>query len=197
MKESNDMQRQRSKYLQTFLEMIQDGDYLVLDTETTGLHDGEIVQIAIIDSSGFTSLDALVKPSRPIPPDATRIHGITDEMVNDSPTWAQLTDYIASILRGRNVVVYNAVYDRKMMHQSAEKAGLPKVDWKGFSNWWCAMDAFSEVYGEWNSYHRSYRWQRLTTAARYYRLPVVDAHSALGDCRITLGVVKAMAGVRS
>ncbi len=38
-----------------------------------------------------------------------------------------------------------------------------------------------------------YRWHKLVDAARHYRIPVVDAHSALGDAKLTLAVVKAMA----
>lgn len=178
--------------LTDFKAMIQRGDFLLLDTETTGLHDGEICQIAIIDHAGIVLMDSLVKTTFSIPADATRIHGITDAMVADAPTWSDLTDQIQAILAGRDLIVYNAVYDRKMMHQSAEKAGLPKVEWKELTRWHCAMEAFAEVYGDYNSYRGTYRWQKLTTAAAYYGLPVQNAHSALGDCLMTLGVVKAM-----
>jgi len=45
-------------------------DYVILDTETTGLGCAEIVQIGIIDLDGKILLDSLVKPSIPIPYDA-------------------------------------------------------------------------------------------------------------------------------
>jgi DNA polymerase-3 subunit epsilon len=176
-----------------FLDMIRRDEFVVLDTETTGLNRGEIVQIAIIDSSGNALLDSYVKPVRPIPADATRIHRITDEMVASAPIWAELTVTIQSLLSGRDLVVYNAVYDRKMMHQTAEAAGLPKVEWKELCRWHCAMEEFSPIYGEGDDYHQSYRWQKLTTAARYYNLATDGAHTALADCKMTLGVVKAMA----
>jgi DNA polymerase III subunit epsilon len=108
-----------------FVSMIQGDDYLVLDTETTGLHDGEIVQIAIINQSGDVLLDTFVKPVYTIPADATRIHGITDAMVKDAPGWADVLPVVYTLLNGKHVVIYNAVYDRKMMHQSSEKAGVP------------------------------------------------------------------------
>jgi DNA polymerase-3 subunit epsilon len=113
-------------------------------------------------------------------------------MVIDAPDWSEVSPQVETLLRERDVVVYNATFDRKMMHQSAEAAGLPKVDWKTFSQWWCAMEAFAEVYGQGSSYGRGYRFQKLSTAARYYRIPVVDAHSALGDALLTLKVVQAM-----
>lgn len=166
--------------------------FLVLDTETTGLHDGEIVQIAIINSDGETLLNSYVKPVKPIPSDAQRIHGITDDMVKDAPTWIDLLPKIKEILDGQLLVVYNAIYDRKMMHRTAERHDLPKVEWKEISEWHCAMLAFAELYGDYNSYHGNYRWQKLTTASRYCRVKVDSAHDALGDCLMTLGVVKYM-----
>lgn len=178
--------------LKAFQEMLKAGDYVVLDTETTGLERGEIVQIGIIEATGNVLFDCLIKPVNPIPRDATRIHGITDEMVEDSPTFALLVPHIREALTGKNVVVYNAVYDRKMLHQSAEAAGIEKTDWKVISNWWCAMEAFAEIYGDWNDYRQSYRWQKLSTACQYYRIPVQNAHSALADAQMTLELCKRM-----
>lgn len=179
--------------LEAFKRMIERGEYLVLDTETTGLEQGEIVQIAVIDATGNVLLDTLVKPVGRIPLDAQRIHGITDSMVASAPSWAEVSARLLPLLNGRDVLIYNATYDRKMMHQSAEAAGLPKVDWKQFARFWCAMEAFAEVYGDWNDYRKSYRWQKLVTAANYYGLPTDNAHSALGDCLMTLAICQRMA----
>lgn len=185
----------QDRSLSAFKAMVTRGNFLVLDTETTGLERGEICQIAIIDWLGNVLLDTLVKPVGKIPADASRIHGIYDRDVIDAPSWALLSPSIEKLLSGRDVVIYNAVYDRKMMHQSAEAARLPKTDWKGIARFWCAMEAFAEVYGDWNGYRNSYRWQKLTTAASYYNVPIDNAHSALGDCLMTLEVVKGIAGI--
>jgi len=177
----------------TILEVIKSGQFVILDTETTGLNNAEIVSIAVVGSNGETLLDTLIKPIRPIPADATRIHGITNEMVVSAPAFESILPELQRLLTGTNVIVYNAVYDRKMLHQSAEAAGLPKTDWKVLSDWYCAMETFAEVYGDWNDYHQSYRWQKLTTACHYYDVPVVGAHGALADCLMTLEVCKKMA----
>lgn len=64
---------------------------LIVDTETTGLgDDAEIVEIAVVDSQGSIVFDSLVKPRRPIPREASDIHGITNAAVEDAPGFAQL-----------------------------------------------------------------------------------------------------------
>lgn len=181
-----------------FKQMIQDGDYIILDTETTGLHSGEIVQIAIVDSSGDVLLNTLVKPTKPIPPDATAIHGITDEMCKDAPAWTHLQSTVMSILKTRsNLVIYNAAYDLKMLRFTDKKHEIGVAPWESLSRVWCAMLQYAEHYGEWNSYHGNYRWQKLSYAARREGVNVIDAHTALGDCLMALGVVQAMSGVTS
>lgn len=167
-------------------------NFVILDTETTGLRDGEICQIAIIDHTGKTLLNQLVKPVHPIPADAQRIHGIGNDQVKGAPGWADVAPRVKELLTGKDVIVYNAVYDRKMMHKSAEHAGMPKIDWKAISPWYCAMEAYAEYHGDWNDYHQSYRWQRLSVAAERCGVQVKNAHDALGDCLMTLGVVRHM-----
>ena len=178
--------------LADFRKALLGNDFLVLDSETTGLERGEVVQIAIINNKGETLLDTLVKPAWDIPAAATMIHGIKTETCNDAPTWMDIAPTIKTILEGKLLVVYNANYDRKIMHQTAERWGLPKTEWKEISTWLCAMDAFAEHFGEWNDYHQSYRWQRLSFAAKYCKVTVADAHNALGDCKMALGVTKHM-----
>lgn len=178
--------------LKNFREALSGQEFYILDTETTGLDDGEVIQIALLHSSGKPLLDTLIKPVQAIPADATRIHGITTEMCKDAPSWPEIAENLRHVLDGKLLVVYNAVYDRKMMHKSLERHNLPKIEWKEVCKWHCAMEAFAEHYGDWNDYRGNYRWQKLVTAARYCRVPVSDAHSALGDCKMTLGVVMHM-----
>lgn len=181
--------------LKNLIDVINSNDFVVLDTETTGLHDGEIVQIAIIDHDGNVLIDTLVKPQNRVPEEAIAVHGLTNErLAKVTVQWSDVSPVVENILRGKNVIVYNAIYDRKMMHQSAEKSGLQKVDWKSFSNWLCAMEAFAEFYGDWNDYYGSYRWKPLDVAAQHCNVPVSAAHSALGDCLVTLHVCRYMAG---
>src|SRR5215213_762294 len=84
--------------------MLAQPDVLILDTETTGLHGtAEIVQIAVIDCAGRALLDTYVKPTRPIPRDASAIHRITDLTVDSAPTFDQLAPQLREILSGQTV----------------------------------------------------------------------------------------------
>ena len=167
-------------------------NFLVLDTETTGLgNDAEICQIAIIDQDGIALLNRLVKPTVSIPPDASAIHGITNADVANAPTFDRVVNLIHDLLDGQDVVIYNASYDLRMLRQSAKACGF-NIDLTENARFYCAMEKFAEVYGDWNEYRQSYRWQKLSTAAAYYGVAVVAAHDALGDCFMTLGVVKKM-----
>lgn len=174
-------------------------NYVILDTETTGLHVGQIIQIAVIDKTGNAYFDLLLKPTGSIPSDAAAIHGITDDMVEDATTWPIFAPSLLNYLSGKDVIIYNAKYDRNLMHQSAEAYQMPKIDWKAHANFICAMEAYSEFSGDWNDYHSSYPWLPLTKAVRQQGLNpnLYQAHSALGDCLMTLELVKAMCNVEA
>ena len=58
-----------------------------LDTETTGLDSkAEIVEISIVDHDDTLLFESLVRPTRPIPPDSSRVHYITNERGKSAPT---------------------------------------------------------------------------------------------------------------
>jgi DNA polymerase III epsilon subunit-like protein len=66
---------------------------IYLDTETTGLSPRQgatIVELAIVDDRGKTLIDTLVNPRVDIPWQATKVHGITNEMVRRRPTLREL-----------------------------------------------------------------------------------------------------------
>lgn len=184
----------KSKTLEQFLTMLHGNKFLVLDTETTGLtRRAEICQIAIIDQDGFPLTNRFVRPQRHIPTDATKIHGIVWADVMSAPDWETTRGFVREILEGQNVVVYNAVYDRRLMYQSDDALSLEKIEWGKISTYFCAMEAFAEIFGERSESRGGYRWQPLREALRYYKLGVsAHSHTALGDCLATLAVCRAM-----
>jgi DNA polymerase-3 subunit epsilon len=169
----------------TFETMIARGNWLVLDTETTGLaRPAEICQIAVVDARGVVRLDTLVKPVLPIPADATRIHGITNADVTDAPSWTHVSKQLAALIDGCDVIIYNAEYDRKLMHLSDEAAGLGKTTYQDSARWHCAMLWYAAHWGEKGKYGDP-KWQSLSKAMIQQKLPVSNAHNALGDVLMT------------
>lgn len=182
---------------------------LFLDTETTGLSAAdEICEIAIVDLDGGVLINSLVKPTKPIPPGASDIHGITNDMVQNAPTFCDLLPELGRILNGRIVMIYNVEFDIDKMTRSAEAnscgdfQGLwrPPKDWDFSvephyaSGWLDAMELYAAYYGDWNDYHQSYRWQRLGNALRQCKIELpTDIHRAHADAEMTRRLVLHMA----
>jgi DNA polymerase-3 subunit epsilon len=185
---------------EALIEVVKRNNFVVLDTETTGLdHVSEVCQLAVVDCEGKVLIDTLIKPSQAIPWGATQIHGITDADVAASPSIGLIGEALCSALTGRDLIIYNAGYDLKLLTQSfrADKAmNLWDRICNAYSDVKCAMNAYAEFYGEWNDYHGNYRWQRLSAAIRQQGLKVDAAHSAVGDCLMTLALVKHLATVK-
>lgn len=90
----------------------------IIDTETSGLK-GKAVEVAFVEIDPETldimnSWESLIDPEIPIEPGAQAIHGITAEMVADSPT---IEEYVSVVLGGRFeepavVCGHNVAFDR-------------------------------------------------------------------------------------
>jgi DNA polymerase-3 subunit epsilon len=181
---AHEAEQNRAEARQWARQLLDRKDWLIVDTETTGL-DGraEIVQIAIVAPTGEAVLNTLVRPQGPIPSDATAIHGIRLEDTVGRPTYGELGGSITQLLRGRTVVSYNADYDRRLVQQTAARYGLREPD----AFWECAMLQYARYVGDWNGYRNDFKWQKLPAAQGS------QAHSAVGDCQSTLAVIWEMA----
>ena len=84
-----------------------------IDLETTGVNPGtdRIVEIAIVKvlPDGTRSVKRkLINPEIPIPKTSSDIHGITDEMVKDAPTFKQVANELKQVLDGCDIAGYNS-----------------------------------------------------------------------------------------
>ena len=84
-----------------------------IDLETTGVNLGtdRIVEIAIVKvlPDGARSVKRkLINPEMPIPKTSSDIHGITDEMVKDAPTFKQAANELKQVLDGCDIAGYNS-----------------------------------------------------------------------------------------
>lgn len=84
-----------------------------IDLETTGTNLGvdRIVEIAIVKilPDGNRSIKRkLINPGIPIPKISGDVHGITDEMVKDAPTFKQVAHELKQMLDGCDIAGYNS-----------------------------------------------------------------------------------------
>ncbi len=108
--------------------------YVALDVETTGLDpiSGRVVEIALVqfifDPEGALLEErrfvSLINPKQPIPPEASRIHGITDAEVANEPLFGELAAQIVSLCEGRVVVGHNIQFDLGFIEQEFARNGL-------------------------------------------------------------------------
>lgn len=105
-------------------------EFTAFDTETTGLqpYSEEIVEIAAVrftlEGGAKEYFQTLVNPGKPIPPQATRVHGITDEMVASAPTLAQVLPSFFQFLGSSVLVAHNAPFDIGFLSLHSLRLGL-------------------------------------------------------------------------
>jgi DNA polymerase III subunit epsilon len=85
----------------------------IIDLETTGINLGtdriiEIGMVKILPDGNKSVKRKLLNPEMPIPPGSTEIHGITDEMVKDAPTFKQVAGEIKQFLDSCDLGGYNS-----------------------------------------------------------------------------------------
>lgn len=157
----------------------------VLDWETTGTDPAtcEPVQVAVVHLTlGANAapprvvLSQLIRPPCPILPEVTEdVHGITDEMVADAPTIAEVLPELLAALDGRLLAAYNLPYD-----------------WRILSRW-----LPDEPFGTldplvWAKVIQRYeRGKTLTDVCKRYRIPI-NAHDAAGDTMATAQLMPEM-----
>lgn len=180
----------RQQAIQWAKEIVSGGNAVIIDTETSGLgDDAEIVDIGVVGIDGTVYLDCLVKPTRPIPPGATAVHGITDEMVADADRFPVVYQRLREALTTDQIVVYNLAYDLKVINANCRANDLPEFHMS--SGWDCAMLAFSEYDGTVGKYG-SLKWHKLDFAAKTFGIEP-GGHRALADADTTRKVILAMA----
>lgn len=169
--------------------------FVVIDTETTGLDENaEVIEVAAVNAEGEVLLNTLVKPLNSIPEEATAIHGITNEMVSNAPSWPEVIGRLILACGEHDYLAYNSDYDSRLIEQTtSEHFGAITPLFQPFiDGHFCVMRLYAEYRGV--AKGNGYKWHKLVDAAAHEGV-VSDgqAHRALADCQMTLGIIKAMA----
>lgn len=169
---------QRSEYI---------SDYVVFDLETTGISwkQDEVVEISAIMVNGHkvvSEFTTLVNPGREIPYQASRVNGITDDMVKDAPVFeTALADFLAYV--GNHVLVGHNIhaFDLKFIERDCKRyfGKVPQNDY---------IDTLRLAKACLPQLAR----HRLTDLAGHYGISIQGAHRALNDCRMNQAVYECL-----
>jgi DNA polymerase III subunit epsilon len=160
----------------------QSADWVVVDTETTGIGQTDVVlQIAVVSSTGEVLLDTLTSlpPRKRISAKAQEKHGITRQALKDAPDWATVRILFDQVVAGRQCLAYNSAFDSRLIRQTDEAHQVQGVEHR----WVDVMPVYNAWCSEWDPRRKKVKWQKL---------PSSD-HTASGDCKAVLEVLKKIA----
>ena len=166
-------------------ELVEQDDVLILDTETTGRGErAEIIEIAIIDTTGKERFQSLCKPEKPIPIPAMRVHKITDRMVEDAKTWSDVHGTVKKLFKlAEYVLAWNAGFDERMLRQTTSRCGLK----------WKSKYKLHDLLSDYRALRPDRLGYSLQEACGHEGVPRDEskAHRALPDCYSVLEVMRA------
>ncbi|MDR1103579.1 MAG: 3'-5' exonuclease [Tannerella sp.] len=155
------------------------------DLETTGINISKdrIVEISILKilSNGKEeSKTRRINPEMPIPADATKIHGITDEDVKDCPTFKAIAKSLAALIEGCDLAGFNSNrFDIPLLAEEFLRAGVD-------------IDLNRRKFVDVQTIYHKMEQRTLAAAYKFYCNKDLDnAHSAEGDTKATYEVLMA------
>ena len=111
--------------------------YIILDTETTGLEVQQghrVIEIgAVLLNDRKKSTDhfhTYLNPSRLIDEEASKVHGITNEDLNDQPAFEEIAEEFLEFIEGSTIVIHNAAFDVGFLNNELKLASskYPKLE---------------------------------------------------------------------
>ena len=161
-------------------------DVLILDTETTGLKDAEVIEVALVDTTGAVRLNTLLKPQTPVMnPYAQRVHGISLGALQSQPSWPEVLPEFVALAKDATVLAWNAPFDARMLEQTSARWRLPHPK----PLYVCAMRLYAQTHGR-SSYglHKA-----VVTEGLEALLTQHSSHRALGDVMFVYELLKRLA----
>ncbi len=116
---------------------------IILDTETTGLNPGDghrIIEIGCLEVINLLptgrTYHQYINPQRDVPPEATAVHGLTDDFLADKPVFRDIADEFLAFIGESTLVIHNANFDMRFLNAELSKINYPKLK---FSRTFCTM----------------------------------------------------------
>lgn len=159
--------------------------YAIVDIETTGgfFKRDRITEIAIVLHDGqkiIKQFSSLVNPERSIPPEITRITGITNEMVQDAPKFYEIAKEIVQLLEGTIFVAHNVRFDYTFIKNEFKSLGYTFT-----KRQLCTVKLSRKAFPGLRSYS-------LGNLIRHFGIQVEARHRALDDTLATTHLFEAI-----
>lgn len=148
---------------------------IVLDTETTGLDftRERLVEFAAVRLENGKITDefqTLINPEQHIRKSSMAIHGITQEMVADAPTEAQVMPKILEFIGDYPIVAHNAIFDYSFLNEASKRVfnkeiENPRID---------TQQMFREVFPDLESHG-------LDRLSEIFNVDLTNHHRAMAD----------------
>ncbi len=165
--------------------LLRKDSFICLDCEATGLsvEEDEIIEVAVVRFTFDEILETfstLIDPCRPIPEESTRVHHITDAMVQGKPKIEDVLEQVFKMVGKHLVVGHNIGFDLRMLNNAARKRNLP-----------CPIDLeksidtlrLARLYAESPT-------NSLEDLRKHFNIEEEGAHRALNDVIVNIKVFK-------
>ena len=164
-------------------------DVVVVDVETTGLdpHLGDrVIEIGAVKFHGGVEIarfHSMVNPDRDIPPEASQINGITEDMVRDAAGADVVMASFAVFSADCLFAAYNAPFDLSFIESEMDATGVRSPNWTVIDVLALARHLLPEL--------TSHRLEAVVRALGFVNN---QAHRALGDAFVTARVMHTFLG---
>ena len=153
-------------------------EVVVLDVETTGIGlNHQVVEVSgVIYETDFNEVigefDTLIRPTRSIDAEASKINGLRASDISMAPTFAEVGPMLARLFHRRPVIAYNVQFDSRILNEEFQRNG---IDFQ-ISQQACAYSPFGE------------RQLPLEEAVKRIGYKLENGHTALADARAALAI---------
>lgn len=154
--------------------------FAVIDFETTSLSaERRATEIGVVllndDFTVEYEFTSLISGATAASPFALTASGLTQEEINRGPTFEAIWPELKPLLTGRIAVAHNAPFDRQVLANEYEHAGVKTP----LPDFLCTLQIATRQLGGLIPNHR------LATVAAHFNIPFDHAHEALADARAT------------
>ena len=159
-------------------------DFIAIDFETANskLSPCAVGLIVVENNKINEELYSLINPEQPISRNNTKIHGITDSDVKESPLFPEVWARIACYFKRFPIVAHNAGFDKKVFEKAMRRYKLdntlPMV-------YYCTMALYRYNYPQAQK-------SDLPSACAALDVPLDNYHNALSDAKATAQAMIAM-----